>query len=315
VASSGETKEIEGWLATVPGLKVAPAQPLARLSTLRIGGPAELFVEVASERALVTLLRGVVERQVPFQLLGLGSNVLLPDEGLPGIVARLTGDLRRIRIRGSRLSAGAGAPLAVAARKAAQAGLAGLEALAGFPSTVGGAVYMNAGCYGTEIRDVLRSARLVERDGRRHRIAVADLGATYRATRLRESGAIVTRALFELTPGDPQALVARMEELNARRWASLPSGQANAGSIFKNPPGDFAGRLLEHAGMKGLTVGAAQVSPKHANVIVNTGGATASDVVTLMRTMRAAVTSRVGLRLEPEILLLGPLAAAFEAEP
>lgn len=315
MASSGETKEIERWLATVPGLKVAPAQPLARLSTLRIGGPAELFVEVASERALVTLLRGVFERQIPFQLLGLGSNVLLPDEGLPGIVARLTGDLRRIRIRGSRLSAGAGAPLAVAARKAAQAGLAGLEALAGFPSTVGGAVYMNAGCYGTEIRDVLRSARLVERDGRRHRIAVADLGATYRATRLRDSGAIVTRALFELMPGEPQALVARMEELNARRWASLPSGQANAGSIFKNPAGDFAGRLLEQAGMKGTRVGGAEVSPKHANVIVNTGGATASDVVALMRTMRAAVTSRFGLRLEPEILLLGPLAAALEAEP
>ncbi|MEO7795115.1 MAG: UDP-N-acetylmuramate dehydrogenase [Thermoanaerobaculia bacterium] len=293
----------------VPGLVVKPDQALARLTTLRIGGPAGLFVEVASERALVRLLTLVHGSGLPFQLLGLGSNVLVPDAGLPGVVARLGGELKRVRIRGLRLSAGAGAPLAIAARKAAKAGLAGLEALAGFPSTVGGAVFMNAGCYGTEIRDVLRSARLVEADGRRHRIGVADLGATYRATRLKETGSIVTRALFDLTLGEPEALLARMEELNARRWASLPSGQANAGSIFKNPPGEAAGRLLDQAGMKGATFGGAQVSPKHANVIVNTGGATAADVIALMRQMRAAVAEQFDIRLEPEIVLLGDLAA------
>jgi UDP-N-acetylmuramate dehydrogenase len=304
---------LAGDLAGVPGLALEAGRSLARLSTLRIGGPAELFVEVGSERALVALLQAVRRRQVPFQLLGLGSNVLLPDEGLPGIVARLAGELKRVRIRRGRVSAGAGAPLAVAARKAAAAGLAGLEALAGFPSTVGGAVYMNAGCYGTEIKDVLRSARLVELDGRRHRIGVEELGATYRSTRLKTAGAIVTRALFELESGDPKALLARMEELNAKRWASLPSGQANAGSIFKNPPGDFAGRLLDCAGLKGTKVGGAQVSPKHANVIVNTGGATAADVIALMRTMRAAAEEQYGVRLEPEIVLLGELAEAFRA--
>jgi len=311
VAPSGGTDEKVLWLQAIPGLGVQPGKPLARLSTLRIGGPAELFVEVGSERALVALLQEVARRKQPFQLLGLGSNVLVPDAGLPGVVARLGGDLKRIRIRGRRLSAGAGAPLALAARRAATAGLAGLEALSGFPSTVGGAVFMNAGCYGTEIKDVLRSARLVELDGRRHRIGVEDLGATYRSTRLKQSRSIVTRALFDLAPGDPKALLDRIAELNARRWASLPSGQANAGSIFKNPPGDSAGRLLDVAGLKETSVGGALVSPKHANVIVNTGGATAADVVALMRSMRDRAAERFGVSLEPEIVLLGDLAERF----
>lgn len=164
---------------------------------------------------------------------------------------------------------------------------------------------MNAGCYGTEIRDVLRSARLVELDGRRHRIGVEDLGATYRSTRLKESRSIVTRALFELSPGDPKALLARIEELNARRWASLPSGQANAGSIFKNPPGQPAGKLLEAVGLKGARLGNAMVSLRHANFIVNLGGARASDVKGLMDLAARVVRQRLGVELEPEVRLVG----------
>ncbi len=310
---SGARAATDRWLAGIPGLLVRPGQALARLSTLRIGGPAETFVEVASERALVGLLQGVARRGLAFQLLGLGSNVLVPDAGLPGIVARLGGELKRVRIRAHRVSAGGGAPLALVARKAAAAGLAGLEALSGFPSTVGGAVFMNAGCYGTEIKDVLHSARLVELDGRRRRIRVVDLQASYRSTALKATGAIVTRALFELAPGAPEALLARIDELNTRRWAALPSGQPNAGSIFKNPSGDSAGRLLDAAGLKGTSVGGAQVSPKHANVIVNTGGATAEDVVALMRKMRDRALESFGVRLEPEIVLLGDLGDRFRA--
>ena len=313
MAQSAGMDEMGRWLAAIPGLVVRPGQALARLATLRIGGPAENFVEVTSERALVALLQGVAGRRLPFQLLGLGSNVLIPDAGLPGIVARLGGELKRIRIRGRRVSAGAGAPLALAARKAAAAGLAGLEALSGFPSTVGGAVFMNAGCYGSEIKDVLRSARLVELDGRRRRIGVAELQASYRSTCLGQTGAIVTRALFDLTPGTPEALLARMDELNTRRWAALPSGQPSAGSVFKNPPGDSAGRLLDAAGLKGTSVGGALVSPKHANVIVNTGGATADNVLALMRTMRDRAVEKFGVRLEPEIVLLGDLGERFSA--
>lgn len=298
-------------LAAVPGLRVRPGEPLARHTTLRIGGPAEWLIDVGSERALGALLGLAWARQLPFHLLGLGSNVLMPDEGLPGVVARLGGDLKRVRIRGARVSAGAAAPLAQVARRAAKAGLAGLEALSGFPSTVGGAIYMNAGCYGTEIRDVLHSARAVGLDGTRRRLAVVELEASYRSTSLSRTRAIVTRALFELAPGEPRALLARIDELNARRWQALPSGVANAGSIFKNPPGDHAGRLIEAAGLKGATAGGAAISERHANVIVNAGGARAADVVDLMRRARAAVAERFGVELQPEIILVGPLAARF----
>jgi UDP-N-acetylmuramate dehydrogenase len=170
---------------------------------------------------------------------------------------------------------------------------------------------MNAGCYGTEIRDVLVSARLVERDGRRRRVATAELEPVYRATNLKASRAVVVRALFELAPGDPAALLARIDELNAKRWASLPSGQPNAGSIFKNPPGDYAGRLIEACGMKGERRGGAAISERHANVIVNLGGARAADVLALMAEARRRVADRFGVELVPEVILLGPLAARW----
>lgn len=300
-------------LAEVPGLTVHRGVPLARRTTLRIGGPAEVLAEIGSERALARLLRATRAAGLPFHLLGLGSNVLVPDEGLSGVIGRLGGALLGVRMRGTLVSAGAGAPLAQVARRASKAGLAGLEALAGFPSTVGGAVHMNAGCYGAEIKDVLVSARVVELDGTRRRLATADLEPAYRSTILKQTGAIVTRALFDLVPGDPGALLARIAELNAKRWASLPSGLPNAGSVFKNPPGDHAGRLLDACGMKGAAVGGAQVSLRHANVIVNTGGARAADVVELMRRMRAAVAEKFGVTLEPELILLGPLGRAWRA--
>jgi len=291
----------------VPGLTARSAQPLARLTTLRIGGPAELLVEAASARAVGAAVRACRETGTPLLVVGLGSNVLVPDEGLDGVVLRLTGDLRRARVRGSRISAGGGIPLAQVARRAARAGLAGLEALSGFPSTVGGAVRMNAGAYGTEMRDVLRSVLVIDRDGERRRLAVEELGAGYRRTRLCESGEIVVRALFELAPGDPRELLARIEELNAKRWKALPSGVPNAGSIFRNPAGDFAGRLIEACGMKGRRQGGAAISERHANVIVNEGGATARDVLALMRAARDEVATRFGVELEPEVVLVGRL--------
>jgi len=248
---------------------------------------------------------------VALEVLGLGSNVLVPDEGLGGVILRLAGDLKRVRIRGRRVSAGGGAALAQVARKAAKAGLAGLEALSGFPSTVGGGVFMNAGCYGTEIRDVLVSARVVERSGARRRMATAELEPRYRSTNLEQSRAIVVRALFELLPGDWRALVARIDELNAKRRAALPSGQPNAGSIFKNPPGDYAGRLIEAVGLKGERRGGAAISERHANVIVNLGGARAEDVLALMAEAHRRVAARFGVELEPEVVLLGGLASRW----
>jgi UDP-N-acetylmuramate dehydrogenase len=294
-------------LGGTEGLELRPGEPLAPHTTLRIGGPAELFVEVASEEALGRLLAEAKQHRVGVEILGLGSNVLIPDEGLEGVVARLGGELRDIEVRGERVEVGAALPLAQVARRLAEQGLVGLEALSGFPSTVGGAVVMNAGCYGTEIKDVLESATVVERDGRRRRLVVADLAAGYRSTRLQGSGAIVTRAVFRLRRGDAAVALARIEELNRRRRASLPSGLPNAGSVFKNPPGDFAGRLIEACGLKGRREGGAQISPKHANVIVNLGGASAHDVLTLMLAARGAVAALCAVELEPELVLAGGL--------
>lgn len=308
---TGATHMLAERAAALPGLELRPEAPLARCSTFRIGGPAELLIEVSSERSLARIVAWTRELEVPLHVLGLGSNVLFPDGGLPGVTVRLAGGLRRVRIRGLRVSAGAGAALGQVARRAARAGLAGLEALSGFPSTVGGAVYMNAGSYGTEMKDVVRSVRLVDPDGTPRRLPMAALEPVYRATNLRGTGTIVTRALFELRPGEPTALLSRIEELNAKRWAALPSGQPNVGSIFRNPPGDYAGRLIEACGLKGTPVGGAQISPKHANVIVNRGGASATDVLELMALVRGQVFARFGVALEPEVVLAGELAAAW----
>jgi UDP-N-acetylmuramate dehydrogenase len=298
-------------LSEIPGLTLKAGAPLGRLTTFRIGGPAEMLVDVGSGRALSALLRLVARHGVAFQILGLGSNVLIPDAGLPGIVAKLAGELRRVRVRGELVSAGAAVALPQLAKRMAERGLLGIEALTGFPSSVGGAVYMNAGCYGTEIKDTLVSATVVEPDGARRRYRTDELEPAYRSTILQRRGGIVTRAVLRLHRGDATAALARVDELNARRWASLPSGLGNAGSIFKNPPGDFAGRLIEACGLKGAREGQAEISPKHANVIVNLGGARAIDVLALMRRARAAVRERFGVELEPEIVLAGSLHDAW----
>lgn len=308
---SGPTTAAAGLLAElagVSGLELSPGEELARHTTLRIGGPAELWARVGSEGGLAALVRSVRRHRLPLTVLGLGSNVLVPDEGLAGVVVRLGGELEQVRIDGTRVEVGAALPLARVARRTAGEGLLGLEALSGFPSTVGGAVVMNAGCYGTEIADVMESCEVVTAEGERRRLGVGELSAGYRATALQGSGSIVTRAVFRLETGDAAAALARIEELDRRRRSSLPSGLPNAGSIFRNPPGDYAGRLIEACGLKGRIEGGAQISPKHANVIVNLGGARAAEVVALMSAARDAVAARFDVRLAPELVLTGPLA-------
>jgi UDP-N-acetylmuramate dehydrogenase len=238
--------------------------------------------------------------------------VLFPDDGLEGLVVRLEGDFKKIRYQGLVVEAGAAVALPKLARRTARRGLSGLEPLCGFPSTVGGAVVMNAGCYGVEIKDLLVDCRVVGRDGSFADLPVDELAAGYRSTKLQGSGAIVLRARFRLEAGDPESSLARIEELNETRWASLPMGQPNVGSIFKNPPGNAAGRLIDECGLKGLAAGGAQISPKHGNVIVNTGGARSAEVLELMLTAQDAVKRRFGVTLEPEIILIGSLRRSWD---
>ena len=277
--------------------------PLAERTTLRIGGSARFFAEVEDVAALRALLTWAGAENLPLLPLGKGSNVLIPDEGFSGVAFVLAGDFRKVEIHGTRILAGAGASLMSLAVLAGQAELTGLEGLSGIPSSVGGAVRINAGAYGSEIFDLLVSVGLVTRTGEARELPAAQIAHGYRWTALMQSKDLIASATLRLRQANRVTVHARMEEVAEKRKKALPGGP-NAGSIFKNPAGDYAGRLLEACGMKGRRIGGAQVSPNHANVIVNLGGARASDVRALMAEMHRAVKDRFGIDLVPEIEVL-----------
>jgi UDP-N-acetylmuramate dehydrogenase len=279
-------------------------EPLSRHTTLRIGGPARRLCRVRTEQGLAHVLRSAAASGEPLALLGMGSNVLVADEGFPGWVVRLEGDFVGLRVDGIRLIAGGGAALGGACAAAARAGLSGLETISGIPSSIGGAVRINAGAYGGEIFDVLETVRLVARNGDRRVASAAEIEHGYRWTSLCDTGEIVAEATLKLTPASREEIEQRTRVVAEKRRGALP-GEPNAGSIFKNPPGEFAGRLIEACGLKGERRGGAAISTRHANVIVNSGGARAADVVELMRLMRDSVRQKFGVTLNPEVEFLG----------
>jgi UDP-N-acetylmuramate dehydrogenase len=288
-----------------PGIVVREDEPLAGRTTLRIGGPARFLAEVSDADALARVLRFASVEHQSVLVLGKGSNLLVPDAGFPGVVVVLGGAFRETRVEGTEIVAGGGVSLMSLAVAARDAGLSGVENVSGIPSSVGGAVRINAGSYGSEIFDVLVTATLVSPAGEVRTAAAAAIAHGYRWTSLCETGDVVAGARFLLSPKSPSEIAARMAEVAAKRRDALPK-QPNAGSIFRNPPGLFAGRLLEECGMKGRRVGGAEVSSVHANVIVNTGVATAEDVKRLMEEMKRAVKDRFGVDLQPEIQIVGP---------
>jgi UDP-N-acetylmuramate dehydrogenase len=283
---------------------VLPEEPLSRYTTWRIGGPARWLCRVRTESGLARALAAANESGLPLALLGMGSNILVADEGFPGYVLRLEGDFLRVGIDGARVTAGAGAALGGVCAAAARAGLSGIEAITGIPSSIGGAVRINAGAYGGEIFDVLESVRLVSRSGELRSVPASDIPHGYRWSKLIETREIVSQAVLALQPAPREQIEAKTRAVSEKRRGALPS-EPNAGSVFKNPPGEFAGRLIEACGLKGERAGAAVVSQRHANVIVNTGGARASDVLVLMKRMRDAVREKFGVTLSPEVELLG----------
>jgi len=278
--------------------------PLASRTTWRIGGPARYFCRLRTEAALSKVLAEVAAEKMPLAVLGMGSNVLVADEGFPGCVLRLEGGFLEVRVDGERVHAGGGAALGGVCAAAARAGLSGIEAISGIPSSIGGAVRINAGAYGGEIFDVLESLGLVGRTGERRTAAAAEIAHGYRWSALIDSREIVSRATLRLRSASREEIEAKTRTVSEKRRGALPS-EPNAGSVFKNPEGDYAGRLIEACGLKGERRGDALISPRHANVIVNTGRARASDVLELMRRMRDAVRDRFGVTLMPEVELLG----------
>ncbi|HEY1251037.1 MAG TPA: UDP-N-acetylmuramate dehydrogenase [Thermoanaerobaculia bacterium] len=278
--------------------------PLSALTTWRIGGPARFLCRVRTEGALARVLAAAAAEGLPLALLGMGSNILVADEGFPGYVVRLEGDFLEIAIDGERVRAGGGAALGGVCAAAARAGLSGIEAISGIPSSIGGAVRINAGAYGGEIFDVLETVRLVSRSGERRAVEASQIRHGYRNTELVESRDIVSEAVLKLARAPREQIDAKTRSVAEKRRGALPS-EPNAGSVFKNPRDDYAGRLIEACGLKGRARGAALISPRHANVIVNTGGARARDVLELMRAMRDAVAEKFSVTLVPEVELLG----------
>jgi len=297
------------WISEITdrlGPRAVENAPLAPHTTFGIGGPAQLLTHLESIHELLWLKDLARRHELPLRVLGGGSNVLIPDAGLPGITVLLEGDFTHLRLdhAAAKAHAGAGLPISRLAAKCSDAGLSGLEWAAGLPGTVGGAVVGNAGAWGSSCADNLVSVRLLERSGRVHEFPRAELTFGYRHTSIPASGALVLAAAFALIPSDPQAIRTLCEHLRDRRRTSQPIGERSAGSVFKNPPGDSAGRLLDAAGCKSLRVGDALVSPIHANFILNTASATAHDVLALIDLMRTRVHDRFSIQLQTEIILL-----------
>jgi UDP-N-acetylmuramate dehydrogenase len=285
---------------------VSRDSPLAPLTTFRVGGPAALFLEVESEADLAAAGRAVRETSLPAVVLGKGSNVLVSDGGFPGLVLRLGKAYRWSKREGNELHAGGAMPLPALAGVALRHSLAGLEFGVAIPATLGGSVRMNAGAHGRSMDEVVDSIDVFLLDsGERRAIGATDAGFVYRRSSLPPNGVVVGASLA-LTPGQPDAIRARMDEARDWRRATQPLAEPNCGSVFKNPPGGHAASLIESIGGKGVSVGGATVSPKHANFIVTAPGARSADVVELIRRLQQMVADRHGVRLEPEVHLVGP---------
>ena len=277
--------------------------PLARLLWFRVGGPAEFLFEPADREDLARFLEALPP-DMAVTAIGVGSNLLVRDGGIPGVTIRLGRPFSTIACNGTRIRAGAAAMDVTVAREGRDAGVSGLEFLSGIPGTIGGALRMNAGAYGREMGDVIVSAEAVDRTGGTHRLDAAELGLSYRNCAVPE-GWIFTEAVLRGEPGTPEEIAARMAEIADARNEDQPIRERTGGSTFKNPPEASAWELIEEAGCRGLTRGGAQVSPLHCNFLINTGGAAAADLEDLGEEVRERVKAVTGIRLEWEIRRVG----------
>ena len=296
------------WLDSVteamPELVIRTEEPMSKHTTFRIGGAAEVFA-APDARELPQLLAMAKGADVPVTVIGNGSNLLVGDRGIRGLVIEIGERMSEVRIEGTILVAGAGALLSKAAQTAAAAGLGGLEFAAGIPGSVGGAVVMNAGAYGGEMKDVLQSVKVLTEEGELLILTTEDLELGYRHSCVPERKYIVVEATMELSAKPEEEIRACMAELRAKRVEKQPLEYPSAGSTFKRPEGYFAGKLIMDAGLRGYTVGGAQVSEKHCGFVINKGGATAADVRQLMQDVHDRVKEQFDVELEPEVKMIG----------
>jgi UDP-N-acetylmuramate dehydrogenase len=285
--------------------KVYENEPLANHTTWRIGGPADVLVIPSNRESLIRAVKQLHDLQVPWRAIGRGSNLLVRDRGIRGVVFKISDVLDDLRFDGNTVHVGAGYSFIKLALLATRQGLTGMEFAGGIPGNVGGAVYMNAGAHGSDISRILKSAEILLETGELVQYTAEQLQFSYRTSILQSTSAIVMEVIFELEYGDRKEIAEAMAKHKDRRRLTQPLQLPSSGSVFRNPKGDHAGRLVESAGLKGYRVGGAEVSTLHANFIVNIGQATAQDVLTLMEHVRTVVHEKYDVRLVPEVLVVG----------
>lgn len=295
--------EIEIFRTIAPQLLIN--EPMSKHTTFKIGGAADMYISVESTEQLSALICAAKETGTPFMVIGNGSNMLVGDGGIRGLVVEIGAGMSDVAVDGNIIIAGAGALLSRVASEAAKASLSGLEAISGIPGTLGGGLYMNAGAYGAELKNVVRSVTYADGNGDIKTIDNAACGFGYRKSVFSGGGMYIVSAELELAPGDEAEIRAAMADFSKRRSEKQPLSYPSAGSTFKRPEGHFAGALIEGAGLKGASVGGAAVSEKHAGFIINTGGAAASDVLELIEYVQEKVKEKYDVKLEPEVRLIG----------
>ena len=285
-------------------LTIKANEPLSNYTYTKTGGPADLLVFPRSVEEVQRVLAAVKQENLPLTVLGNASNLIVKDGGIRGLVMILT-DMQELVLEGNQLKAASGAALIEASRQAAASGLTGLEFACGIPGSIGGAIYMNAGAYGGEVKDVISQVQTMTRDGQLKTYAGSDCDFSYRHSRFQEGDEVILGVTFDLAPGDQSAIDSKVAELTHLRQSKQPLEYPSCGSVFKRPEGYFAGKLIQDAGLQGYQVGGAQVSTKHAGFIVNVDHATATDYLEVIEHIRLVVWARTGVFMEPEVRIIG----------
>ncbi len=303
----GSDASISALKNIVSAEQIHLAEPMSAHTTFRVGGPADCLVEIRDKEELRKIRAVLQTAEIPFFVMGNGSNLLVSDEGYRGVILKVQSSMNQIRVDGNAIIAQAGATMAAVARAALEHGLTGLEFASGIPGTIGGGITMNAGAYGGEMCQVVRSVEVIDFDGNLRILSNADMQFDYRTSAIKDKPITVTEVTFDLTPGDPVQIKALMDDLAARRRDKQPLEYPSAGSTFKRPTGNFAGKLIQDAGLRGYAIGGAQVSEKHCGFVVNTtpGVTTAADIMQLIRHIQKTVNDQFNIKLEPEVIFLG----------